>query len=51
MMVIQEVVSVPIYAGAEEIEDLTSLGSNEKITSSPLIYPYQPPISYPQKVA
>jgi len=33
------------------MRDLASLGSNEKITSSPPIHPYQLPVHYPQRVA
>jgi len=47
VMVIQEAVSVPISTRTEEKENLASLGSNEKITSSPSIHTYKPPIPYP----
>jgi len=49
-MVVQEAISVPISVRTEERENLVNLGSNEKITTSPLIHPYQPPIPYAQRM-
>ena len=50
-MVIQETVSVLDPAGTERQKEEGRLSSIGKANPAPLVHPYQPPVSYSQRLA
>ena len=49
VMILHETVSVPDSTGTDERKEDESLSSNEKVSPSPPICPYQPPAPFPQR--